>query len=158
MMLKFFHSLSPELQQTILSFLGGVADAIECFKSDGPFSRLQYLCWGFPDKQNPTILGIFGLRGQPWWDHDADDYSRHAFSSSAAEETGGGVGCSGKKHGKPIISYEMYAIFWSPILKSYQKSSSISGIVMLLLLLVLPSTRNALRPARTAKATGRPSI
>ena len=89
-LLKLFHSLSPELQQTILSFFGGVADAIACFKRDGPFSRLQYLCWGFPDTQNPTVLGIFGLRGQPWWDQvsDTDAAGRHAFTfpSTTSEE------------------------------------------------------------------------
>eukprot|EP01036_Dinobryon_divergens_P041592 gene41592-55138_t len=102
MLHNFFHSLSPELQQTILSFLSGTADAMACFKRDGPFSRLQYLCWGFPDKQNPTILGLFGLRGQPWWDHvsDTDAYSRRAYSSSSAAEEDGVA----KKHSKPILS------------------------------------------------------
>ena len=84
-LLKLFHSLSPELQQSILSFLGGVSDAIACFKRDGPFSRLQYLRWGFPEKQNPTVLGIFGLYGQPWWDQvrDTNASSRHAFTATS---------------------------------------------------------------------------
>jgi hypothetical protein len=88
-LLLFFHSLSPELQQSILSFLGGIIDAIKHFKTYGPFSRLQYHCWGFPENQNPSVLGVFGLHGKPWWDqlNDTNDCSggRYAFSNSTEQ-------------------------------------------------------------------------
>ena len=71
-LLTNYFSLSPELQQVILSFLGGVVDAINYFKIYGPFSRMQYLCWGFPAQQNPSVLGVFGIFGKPWWDHARD--------------------------------------------------------------------------------------
>ena len=79
-LLLFFHSLSPELQQSILSFVGGIIDAIKHFKTYGPFSRLQYHCWGFPENQNPSVLGVFGLHGKPWWDqlNDTNDCSVRA--------------------------------------------------------------------------------
>mmetsp|Transcript_29992 Transcript_29992/g.42804 ORF Transcript_29992/g.42804 Transcript_29992/m.42804 type:complete len:518 (+) Transcript_29992:43-1596(+) len=70
-LLKRFHLLLPELQQLIFNFLGGfTTDSIAYFKINGPFSKLQYLLWGFPALQNPTIFGTFGLRGKPWWDKE----------------------------------------------------------------------------------------
>ena len=85
-----FFSLSPELQQVILLFHGGVVDAINYFKTYGPFSRIQYLCWGFPAQQNPSVLGVFGILGKPFWGHASDTndcaVGKYALSKGKADE------------------------------------------------------------------------